>query len=360
MAKRVAKGGGKVVLRPVLRYFDRMFASLGERVDLRARESRASVEQGVALLEAALADVRRVGEDLHIDAATLHELGLLAGLPTAPASHTASPDRTAPGSTSVEIEVTKRTAPGQVVAVGDSVASLDQDTADLVNWVISPIGMAGEALAWINHGASMSFGEGRAWIDNLNERIVELPWAHAQASRLDPGSLLLDIGSTEGLLAVELATWGHQVLALDPRPYPLEHPNVEAIASTVEAWGGPPRPLDAVFAISAIEHFGLGHYVERADREDLDQLAMERFAAWLHPGAPLFLTVPFGTWQVSELERVYDTAHLEQLIKGWDVVERNVFARRSSTEWQRLDPSCIDEDWSGDAGVVLLELRQPT
>jgi hypothetical protein len=232
-------------------------------------------------------------------------------------------------------------------------------TADVVNWVISPDGMAGEGLAWINNGAWMRFAEGRAWIHGLNERIVELPWAHAHASRLEPASFLLDVGSTEGLLAVELATAGHQVLALDPRPYPLAHPNLEVVASTVEEWDGPSRQVDAVFAISAIEHFGLGHYVDRADREDLDQVAMERFAGWLRPGAPLFLTVPYGTWHVSDFERVYDAPHLERLIKGWEVVEREVFARRSATEWQRLDPSCIDDAWVGEAGVVLLELRQP-
>lgn len=341
MAKRVVKGGGKLVLRPVLRYFDRMFAALGDRIDQRSLESSAAVERGLGRLESALGEVRQVTDDVHADARSLRELALLAGLPTV--------------SSAVSEGATR---PGPAVRVGDPLSALDQDTADLVNWVISPIGMAGEGLAWVNHGASMSFAAGRAWIDNLNERIVELPWAHAQASRLDPGSLVLDIGSTEGLLAVELASWGHEVYALDPRPYPIAHPGVRAVPATVEAWEGPPRPLDAVFAISAIEHFGLGHYVDRADREDLDRVAMERFASWLRPDAPLFLTVPFGTWQVSELERVYDSAHLEQLIKGWEVLERNVFIRRSSTQWERLAPSAIDEPWPGGPGVALLVLRQ--
>lgn len=292
-----------------------MFASLGERVDLRARDTSAELELRVARLESAVNDVRRLGDDLHADARSLHELLLLAGL-----------------------------RPG---------------AADVASWVISPDGTAGEGLAWIDNGAWMRFAEGRAWIHGLNERIVELPWAHAHAGHLEPASFVLDVGSTEGLLAVDLATAGHQVLALDPRRYPLEHPNLEVVDSTVEEWDGPARQLDAVFAISAIEHLGLGHHVDRADREDLDRVAMERFAGWLRPGAPLFLTVPYGTWQVSELERVYDAPHLEQLIKGWEVVEREVFARRSATGWQRLDPSCIDDAWVGEAGVVLLELRQP-
>lgn len=342
MAKRVVKGGGKLVLRPVLRYFDRMFAALGDRIDQRSLDSSAAVERGLGRLESVLGEVRQATDDVHADARSLRELALLAGLPAV----------------EVSMPSDETSAAGRAVRVGDPLSALDQDTADLVNWVISPIGMAGEGLAWVNHGASMSFGAGRAWIDNLNERIVELPWAHAQASRLEPGSLVVDIGSTEGLLAVELASWGHEVYALDPRPYPIRHPGVTAVPSAVEAWEGPRRPLDAVFAISAIEHFGLGHYVDRDDREDLDRVAMERFASWLRPGAPLFLTVPFGSWQVSELERVYDSAHLTQLIKGWEVLERNVFVRRSSTQWERLDPSAIDEPWPGGPGVALLVLRQ--
>ncbi|MGH9086229.1 MAG: class I SAM-dependent methyltransferase, partial [Acidimicrobiales bacterium] len=239
-------------------------------------------------------------------------------------------------------------------------AELDQPGADLVNWVISPIGMAGEAGVWLNQGANLSFSAGRAWIENLNERIIELPWAHAAASRLPTGSAVLDIGAAESLFAIELATMGHRTIALDPRGYGLTHPNLDVVTEAVEDWDGPSQPLDAVFSISAIEHFGLGHYVPAAEQSGLDRVAMERFASWLRPDGLLFLTAPFGTWSVDELQRVYDTDHLAELIDGWKVIDRSVYARASSTEWSRLDAERIDAPWAHpDAGVVLLELARP-
>ncbi len=340
MVKRAAKRVGKVPFGPVLRYFDRMFAELGARIDERTAAVPHDLDRSIARLEATLHEIHLVGDDLRVDARSLRELAMLAGVrPPEP--------------------LTAPVAPPVRAAVGDPLEALDQDTADLVNWVISPVGMAGEGRAWINHGANVTFAAGRAEIENLNERIIELPWAHGQAARLAPGSLVLDIGSTEGLLAMELATMGHRVLALDPRPYPMSHPNLEVLPTSVEDWDGPAEPLDAVFAISAIEHFGLGHYVEAAERQDLDRVAMERFAEWLRPGAPLLLTVPFGTWAVSELERIYDAEHLAALIEGWEVVDRSVFARRGPTEWERLEASCLDTEWRNGAGVALLELRQP-
>lgn len=330
MLKRAVKRAGKVLLGPMLRYFDRMFADVTVRLDERPPGVHA-LDASVNLLGETLHEVQRIGEELRADARSLRELALLARVAEPGARHK--------------------------VEVGDPLSALDQDTADLINWAISPVGMAGEGLAWLNHGTTVSFAEGKVWIDNLNERVVELPWAHVKASTLTPGSRVLDVGSTEGLLAIELASCGHHVVALDPRPYPIAHPRVEAVASPVEEWDGPKQPLDAVFAISAVEHFGLGHYVEAAADRNLDRIALDRFAQWLRPGAPLLLTVPFGTWQVTELERVYDTGHLAQLIDGWTVVERSVFARQGAMVWEQLPETAIDEPWGGGSGVVLLELR---
>ncbi len=335
--------------RPVVRYFDRWFISVRDDLEATTRHAAAEATRGADIGGALLHELHRVGDDLRIDAETILEL-------TATVSMAA--DRSREAAETVEKIVSgdgiTRTRPG------DALASLDQRGADLVNWVISPIGMAGQARVWLNHGANVSFAKGRAWVENLNERVIELPWSHAAAHRLPAGSTVLDVGATESLFSIELATMGHHVFALDPRAYPLSHANLEAVATTVEGWEGPPRPLDAVFAISAIEHFGVGHYVEAADRDDLDRVAMERFATWLAPGAPLFLTVPFGEWSVDELQRVYDSAHLGELLKGWETRERSVFARRSSVEWERLSEAKIDEPWAHpEAGVVLLELVHP-
>ena len=80
--------------------------------------------------------------------------------------------------------------------------------------------------------------------------------------------------------------------------------------------------------LSAVEHFGLGHYgLDAVDRR-LDLAALARVRELVVPGGLLVLTVPFAERaQVDDFQRVYDEAGLSELLAGWDGA--HVAARRA-------------------------------
>jgi Caenorhabditis protein of unknown function, DUF268 len=229
-------------------------------------------------------------------------------------------------------------------------------TAEFLNWASGHTGPAGQADIWLNVPLTLLHTDGTVRTGDVNERIVELPWAMGVATTLAQGSLVLDFGSAESTLALSLASLGLDVIASDLRPYPFEHPRLRVQVGPLEHWDGPERPLDAVFCISAIEHVGLGAYGEDPSSDgDLDRIIIERFAGWLRPGGELVLTAPFGTWQVDELQRVYDRDHLGALLHGWTVLDEVVCVQTGHDRWERIDGDPAGDLWDdGKRGVVLV------
>src|SRR5262249_7533324 len=153
--------------------------------------------------------------------------------------------------------------------VGRPLNELPAAAAELVNWATGALGMLGESGYYMNSGFSPNFVEGNVESSAINERVIELPWAHAWAWQLSPGSRVIEVGPAESLSSLELAVMGHRTIALDPRGYPFRHPNLEIVAAGAESWAGPREPVAAVFCISTVEHLGLGHYVEASPIDDL-------------------------------------------------------------------------------------------
>jgi hypothetical protein len=153
-------------------------------------------------------------------------------------------------------------------------------------------------------------------------------------------------------VALALASLGLDVIASDLRPYPLAHPRIRSVTGPIEQWEGPERPLDAVVCVSALEHVGLGAYDETPTEGELDRVILQRFGGWLRPGGEIAFTAPYGQWEVNELQRVYDAAHLDALFAGWRVTARVVCVQTAHDRWERVDS---EPDWSdGRRGVVLL------
>ena len=90
----------------------------------------------------------------------------------------------------------------------------------------------------------------------INERIIEYPfvWRHLEVPL---GATILDLGATGSKLALELANYGYKVIAVDVREYPFTHPNLRYSGGNFLANSFPPASVDAVVAISTIEHFGI-------------------------------------------------------------------------------------------------------
>jgi hypothetical protein len=226
-------------------------------------------------------------------------------------------------------------------------SGLDGALANAINLAAGHTGFASEAGLWFNSAVTVELGEGRAEISHVNERIVELPFAFGKLAGVEPGARVLDVGGAESTFALSAASLGYRVTVVDPQGLAYEHPNLTTFAGRLEEWEPTKdeQPFAAAFLISAIEHFGLGAYGERAGGEQADRQALERIRDLLGDGGLLVLTTPYGTPSVDALERVYDDAALDELLAGWHVLERAAVARADSRTWLPGE---------GSAGTVLV------
>jgi len=241
-----------------------------------------------------------------------------------------------------------------VPAPGSELAQLDAPRAAFLNWATGPDGYASQAGHWFNPPVPVHHEAGAVEVLLVNERIVEQPFVFATLAGLPDGARILDVGGSESTVGLSLATLGHHVTVVDPRPHPLRHPNLEHAACPLDALPAPAQPFDAAVALSAVEHFGLEHFGLSARDERLDLAALARVRELVAPGGLLVLTVPFGQpASVDGFQRVYDEAGLSELLRGWEV-ERSLRAGRiDRLTWQLGAPSCERH------GVALVCARRP-
>jgi hypothetical protein len=213
------------------------------------------------------------------------------------------------------------------------IAQLDADTAALLNFAEGHRGFAAERQLWNNPPLSLEYVKGDVRVGSVNERIVEMPYAFRALGSLRPPAAILDFGSVESTIPLSLAGMGYDVCALDLRPYPYEHPNLEVAVSRLEDFDRPAGSFDAVLCISTIEHVGLGWYGEARLTPDADRQAITRLGELLKPGGILVLTVPFGRASVDGVQRTYDDATLDALVDGWQIESREIVRQRDDSTW---------------------------
>jgi len=234
---------------------------------------------------------------------------------------------------------------------------LDEPLARAVNAATSHRGLYAQAGLWFNPPVAVVLAKGTAFVVHVSERIVEVPFAMAALSRLERGARILDIGSAESTFPLSAASLGYEVTAVDPHPLAYSHPNLESHAALFEDWDAPSEPFAAAFLISTIEHVGLGAYGERAygsaeHGAGADVAALDRVRELLAPGGLMILTTPYGTRELTELERIYDEESFNKLLAGWEILEHQVVARRDPFVWER-DENVIN----GARGVVMVIAR---
>jgi len=213
-------------------------------------------------------------------------------------------------------------------ALPRSLGALHEPTAALINWATGPDGPAAQAGLWFNEPVPVRLEAGRAEVLLVNERIVEQPYVLAAVPF---GAGVLDVGGAESTLALALASRGHPVRVVDPRGYPLAHPGLTVSACALSELRLD-EPVDCAVALSAVEHFGLGHYASASAGDDREALVALR--SLVRPGGTLVLTVPFGAVAgVEGFERVYDLASLAELLAGWEVVDRSAAWRVDRVTW---------------------------
>ncbi len=225
-------------------------------------------------------------------------------------------------------------------AVGSRVDELEDALARVINYAESHEGFAAQLGLWLNPAISLRHHRGGVGVGDVNERILEVPFAFRALGSVPADGRVLDFGAAESSVALSLASLGYRVTALDLRPYPFTHPNLVSVASPLETWEVPDSSFDAILCISTVEHVGLGWYGEAASEDThADHAAMTRLAGLLDDGGVLALTVPYGNAEVTAVQRTYDADTLDALLEGWDVEERSVHARTAPGVWARAEAS---------------------
>lgn len=222
-------------------------------------------------------------------------------------------------------------------------------------------GFVAQAELWFNPPVTVELSAGQARLAVVNERIVEVPFAMAALARVAPPARILDIGSAESTFPLSAASLGYQVTAIDPRPLPYSHPNLDSVARRFEDWQGPSGSFAAAFLISTIEHvglpvYGMSTFGDADPATGADVAMLNRLSELLAHDGLLVLTTPYGPGGVDDFQRVYDDESLAKLLDGWTTLERRVVTRRDDVVWQ---PDGEEEAQLGRAGVVMI-LATPT
>jgi hypothetical protein len=252
--------------------------------------------------------------------------------------------------------IEQRLAPEAYRQLGEAgrVEDLDETIAHILNYASSHRGFAAQRNLWFNSPLSIIHGAGNVSLGHVNERIVEVAYAFRALAGVDPGAKVLDVGASESTVSLSLASLGYEVTALDPRPYPLEHPRLRVVAGGIEEWD-PRETFAAVLCISTLEHIGVGAYGQAKGAAETDRAAIERIYALTDPGGLLVVTVPFGPAAVNELERTYDRERLAGVLDGWTVEELTIAEQVEPTVW-------VIRDSPGDGDmrrVALVTARRP-
>ena len=186
---------------------------------------------------------------------------------------------------------------------------------------------------------------------SINERIVEYPFVHSNIG-LEKGKIL-DVGSGNSKLPIELASRGYQVYTIDLISYfpLLRHQNLTFVQGDIRKTSFENNFFDVITAVSSLEHVD--------DDPDGDKKAMSEIARILKVGGKVIITVPFGKRAVTTsrrvLERVYDLSTLKELLSGFQV-EKIEYAIKTGGSWV---PASL-EDVEGSRGVAMVVGKKPS
>jgi pyridoxamine 5'-phosphate oxidase len=232
---------------------------------------------------------------------------------------------------------------------------LTDEIGRFLNWAEGHEGYAAQSELWFNPPVALDYRTAGVAARHVNERVVEQPFVFAALAGLGPGARVLDVGGSESTVGLSLASLGHAVTVVDPRGYPLAHPGLEVAACRLDQLDPGLGGFDAALALSAVEHFGLGHYAGSGEAGRLDIAALSELRRRVRPGGLLVLTTPFGRPAVDAFERVYDAAGLDELLAGWQVERATGAWRLDELTWVagRLDEP------RGERGVALVVARNP-
>jgi SAM-dependent methyltransferase len=195
-------------------------------------------------------------------------------------------------------------------------------------------------------------------IIQVSERILENIFVHSRLPA--PPGRLLDLGCAESINAIEMASLGFQVVGVDLRRLPLEHPNFEMVQANIAKLPFPDGSFDVVVSLSTIEHVGLGWYTQE-EQGNSDHRVIAEAARVLRPGGRFLLTVPFGRGIATPVHRIYDPETLTDLLRPFRVLERALGVRAGDAWTYTTDEQRASEADSKDrvSAVALVVAEKP-
>ncbi len=164
------------------------------------------------------------------------------------------------------------------------------------------------------------------------ERIVEIPFVF-QNLGLPKGAKILDFGCSESPVSLHLASLGYRVVCVDLCPYPFTHPNLQFVQGDFLECGFLDSEFDAVIAISAVEHCGLGAYGDKPHARGDEEIIREMFRI-LRPAGRLLITVPYGWAGATSWYRVYDRTTLASLLRSFKIAKAEYYVGMNRKVWR--------------------------
>jgi 2-polyprenyl-3-methyl-5-hydroxy-6-metoxy-1,4-benzoquinol methylase len=234
-------------------------------------------------------------------------------------------------------------------ARGLALGELDESLAQVINYATGDSGFYAQAGLWFTPVVEVALSAGAAAPLQVNESIVEMPFAMAALGRLTDGARILEIGGAHSTFALSAASLGYEVTAIDPRPLGYAHPNLQSHLSSFQEWDPPSDPFAAAFLICGAP----GRRLHRRPEREADVDLVGHLRRLLTPDGLMVLTVPYGTPEATGPEWGHDESSLNQLLVGWEVLERRVVVQRDRLVWE------ANEQGEAGARAVAMLIASP-
>lgn len=235
---------------------------------------------------------------------------------------------------------------------------LSQEIVAAVNRELGHEGVIAHAGLWFNPPVGVRLADPHTpVVVAVTERILEHMFVHSRLPQ--PPARVLDMGCAESLCALEMASMGYQVVGVDLRRLPLDHPNFTQVQANLGDLPFADGSFDVAVCLSTVEHVGLGWYSE-GDRTT-DGKAIREAVRTLKPGGTFILTVPFGQATITPVHRVYDRPQLDELLSPLNVKELR-FGVRDGETWVLTDDEAAAARATSDdrvSAVALIVAEKP-
>lgn len=177
---------------------------------------------------------------------------------------------------------------------------------------------------------------------SFNERIVERPFVFQNLPG-NKNSKILDIGCSDSIMPIEMASLGYRTYGNDLKKYPFKHPNFKFIRGNAMNLDFSEGYFDAITCISVLEHVGLSKDYSGNTKTRKDKLLLEKINKLLKKHGIFILTIPFGTKKIMDNlhTRIYDSGECEWLFTGFKKLKESYFYLEGEN-WVESSPKALE------------------